>query len=290
MGASPPNYRYLDLPFVTEAQRLFDEAEATVAGDPELLQRARHARLPLDRASVVRYAALMREWLASGRPPEEMPLDRDAIAQRYRQTWHDQADLRLSEGERSAEYERADAEVAALTARRAFVPLPERFGGLPPGSVFDFTADATRNWQDIVKVVPADTESGITNRLELTDDLLQLDRTGRSYALPMPWGLYDQVNKAGTGGAAIRAEDVPGPGYHWYKMGAFTIVPSHYLYFFWSWIIQLDIDSVIDPQQPEARFEVWANLSFEGPGFPHGTPGQKNAICVERVVLVKTQP
>ena len=287
MGASPPNYRYLDLAFVTEAQGIFDRAEAAVAGNPELLQRVRHARLPLDRASVVRYPVLLREWVATGKPPEEMPLNRDAIARRYQQTWHEQIDLRIPEARRAAERETCDAEVAALTARKAYVPLPERFRDLPAGTVFDFTADATRNWRNTVKVVPDDTESGITNRLELTDDLLQPDGDKRSYALPMPWGLYDQLNKRSEVGAPIKAEDVPGPGYHWYKMGAFKIVPSDYMYFFWSWIIQLDVDSVIDPATPDAQFEVWANIKFEGPGFPHGKPEEKNAICVERVVLVK---
>ncbi|MBM3499428.1 MAG: DUF4838 domain-containing protein, partial [Armatimonadetes bacterium] len=286
MGASPPSYRYLDLAFVTEAQRLFDAAEAAVQDDAELLQRVRHARLPLDRAAVVRYPTLMREWLAAGQDPAAMPLDRDAIAARYRQTWHEQIELRLPEDERAAEGDRCDGEVAALTSRRAYVPLPERFRDLPPGSVFDFTAEATRNWADIVKVVPADTESGVTNRLELTEGLLQTDGEGRSYALPMPWGLYDQVNKQWLSGAPIKPEDVLGPGYHWYKMGSHKIVPSHYLYFFWSWIIQLDVDSVIDPQNPDAEFEVWANIAFEGPGFPHGEAGQTNAIGVERVVLV----
>lgn len=288
MGASPPNYRYLDFDFVRWAQDVFDQAEAAVSNDPELLRRVRHARLPLDRATVVRYPDLMREWLSTRRAPEAMPLDRDAIAKRYRETWYDQIELRLPEAERAAERSRCDAEVQTLTARKPYyVPLPERFRGYPPGTVFDFTADATRNWQNIVKVVPADTESGITNRLELTEDLLQLDGEGRSYALPMTWGLYDQINNQGISGTPIRPEDVPGPGYHWYKMGTFRIVPSHYLYFFWSWIIQLDIDSVIDPRDPNREFEIWANIAFEGPGFPHGNPNDRNAICVERVVLVK---
>jgi len=33
-----------------------------------------------------------------------------------------------------------------------------------------------------------------------------------------------------------------------------------------------------------------ANIKFEGPGFPHGGPDEKNAINIERVVLVRTQP
>ncbi|MGQ9732879.1 MAG: DUF4838 domain-containing protein, partial [Candidatus Zipacnadales bacterium] len=287
MGASPQNYRYLDLHFVVEAQNIFDQAEAAVAADPELLQRVRHARLPLDRASVIRFPALMREWLAKGNDPETIPLDRDGIAKRYQQTWHTEINRRIPSARQAAEREKCEAEVNTLTARRLYVPLPERFCKEPAGTVFDFTADQTRNWQDIVKVVPDETESGITNRLELTSDLLQPDGKGQSYALPMPWGLYDQLNKQIRSGTPIRPQDVPGPGYHWYRMGRFKIMPSDYMYFFWSWIIQLDVDSVIDPADPEAEFEIWANIKFEGPGFPHGDPAMPNAICVERVVLVK---
>ena len=76
--------------------------------------------------------------------------------------------------------------------------------------------------------------------------------------------------------------------YGWYKMGPYRIGPSYYLYFFWSWIIQVDIDDVVDPARPNQKFDAWACIKLEGPGFPHGKAGQKNAICVERVVLVKS--
>ena len=112
---------------------------------------------------------------------------------------------------------------------------------------------------------------------------------GRSYKLPMPWGLYNAAAKDFTRKGAIKPADVPGPGYHWYRMGTFRVRPTDYLYFFWSWIIQVDIDSVVDPAHPAQRFDVWARVKFEGPAFPHGRPGAKNAITIERVVLVKAE-
>jgi hypothetical protein len=104
----------------------------------------------------------------------------------------------------------------------------------------------------------------------------------------MPWGRYDVRNKRSFRPAYIRPADVPGPGYHWYKMGPFPIGPSYYVYFFWSWIIQLDVDNVVDPKRPDRKFVVWARIKFEGPAFPHGKPGDKNAICIERVVLTQS--
>ena len=31
-----------------------------------------------------------------------------------------------------------------------------------------------------------------------------------------------------------------------------------------------------------------ARIKFEGPGFPHGQAGQKNAICIERVIVIRS--
>jgi hypothetical protein len=95
---------------------------------------------------------------------------------------------------------------------------------------------------------------------------------------------------------------VTGPGYAWYRLGSVPVRPSHYVYFFWSWVIQFDVGSAADevafadssaPSPPTAvggatpTFEVWARIRFEGPGFPHGRAEDKDAISVERVVLVR---
>jgi hypothetical protein len=290
MGASPRQYRYLDLAFIRAARGLFDQAEEAVAEDEVRLRRVRHARLPLDRATLVLYPHLVKEWVRGGGRPQDMPTDRAAVGRRVRETWHEQADLRIPKSRRAAEKAKADKQVDFLLARLAHVPVPKKFGGLPRDAVFQFTAEETRNWKDYVKRVPADdAPSGITNRLELDETLFRdpkADR-GRSYKLPMPWGLYNVKSKTSSGTGRIRAEDVPGPGYHWYRLGTFRIRPTDYLYFFWSWIVQVDVDSVVDPDRPQETFEVWARIKFEGPGFPHGKPVEQNAICIERVVLVK---
>jgi len=66
-----------------------------------------------------------------------------------------------------------------------------------------------------------------------------------------------------------------------------TLTASSYVYFFWSWIIQVPVESAVDAKAPSPRCEIWARIKFEGPGFPHGQGGRKNAIYVERVVVVR---
>jgi len=282
MGASPRQYRYLDLPFMLDAQGIFDKAEQAVAGDEALLKRVRFARLPLDRATLVLYPDLMSQWVKGGHAAETIPLDRDAIAARCKDTWYAQVAFRIPPGQQPSARAEADAELKPLLIKPAFVQLPEKFRGLPPGSVFDYTADMSRNYNDEAKRAPdAEAETGITNRLELSDDDM------KRYALPMPWGVYDVINARGVTSNLIKPEDVPDSGYHWFRVGTLPIGASYYVYFFWSWVIQVDLENAVDTDHPDRLFEVWARIKFEGPGFPHGKPDAKNAICVERVVLVK---
>lgn len=284
MDASPPQYRHLDDEFVIEASGFFDKAEEAVQGDATLLRRVRFARLPLDRAILALWPKLSFEWSRTkGKDRADFPLNRDAVTARCNNTWCTEIDLRLPPSERAAARAEADAETKDLALLPASAQIPEQFAEIPSESISDFTADLSRNWNNIVKrVVDADADTKITNRLELSDEDI------KKYALPMPWGLYDAAKAQGITSGALRAEDVPGPGYHWYRLGASTIGPSYYLYFFWSWILQIDVESAIGADHPDQTFDIWARIKFEGPGFPHGKPEDKNAICIERVILVKT--
>lgn len=280
----PPlsRYTYLTLDFLRRAQAAFDEAEAVVRGDLVELRRVRHARLPVDRACLVLWPKLMRQWTAADGQPEEIPLDRGAIATRCRETWLTQIDLRFPESQRAAHRAEADAELTPLLSRPAVVPPPERFRHLPPKDLFDFTAEVSSNYRDLAKRVPdAEAESGIAVRLELSDEDME------KYKLPMGWGAYAPSGKKSLGSATIRPQDVPGPGYHWYRLPPVAVPPSTYVYFFWSWIVQFPVAEAGDASRPEEMLDVWARIKFEGPGFPHGRPGQKNAICVERVIVVR---
>ena len=84
-----------------------------MADNPVLLRRVRHARLPLDRATLVLWPKLMREWIAEDGAPEEIPLDREAIAERCRDTWLAQIDLRIPESQQAAERAKVEAELDA---------------------------------------------------------------------------------------------------------------------------------------------------------------------------------
>ena len=289
IGMSPgaSAFSFLDFETILTSQRLFDEGDKALAGNDTLLRRWRHARLSLDRATCVRWRQIAGDYKRLGKSMGDFPLDRARIADRIKQTWTEQATMRLTGNGRARSLTQLNEEMVKFTALPTNLSSPAKFRDVPLETIFDFTADLTRNWQNVVKVVKdPEAESGISNCLTFPNSAGEKQPLAK-YKLPMPWGLYIPLDKNFYAKTDIKPEDVPGAGYHWYKLGTHKLQPSMYLYFFWSWIIQLDIDSASDVNNPDAEFDIWGRIKFTGPAFPHGKADEGNAIWVERVVLVK---
>lgn len=109
----PAMYHYLDSRFVPLAQRLFDEAEGSVADEPVLLRRVRHARLSLDRATLYRWNRLTKDWEARGLP-QQRRLDPRRIIARYRQTWVQQIELRVPASQEARHLAELERELAGF--------------------------------------------------------------------------------------------------------------------------------------------------------------------------------
>ncbi|NUP98996.1 MAG: DUF4838 domain-containing protein [Armatimonadetes bacterium] len=282
---TPSIYRYLDLAFVREAHRIFDQAEAAVAADPVLRKRVQHARLPLDRATLYVWRNLCREHITGGGTPENLGLDRQAVAARAKETMRVQIDQRLPAGRRDHEKQEAARIIDGLVSVPGFVELPEEFRKLPAADVVDLTPDTFRLWANEAKLV-ADKEAdlGSTARLRMADT--KPDPRG-DYLLtpekPMPWGVYDTINKKGLKSAPIKYEDVTDGGYHRYKLENVTLTEGCYVYYFWSWVIQADLGGI----EPGAAYDIYTWVKFDGPGFPHGDANEENAISVARIIAVR---
>jgi len=117
-AAGPEAYAYLDREFVVRAQELFDRAARRVLDQPELSRRVRHARLTLDRATLVRWNDLVHGSAAGARPDPTPSLDWDAVVRRYRQAWSEQIELRMPEASWTAARAEVQREVDYWSASR----------------------------------------------------------------------------------------------------------------------------------------------------------------------------
>jgi len=275
-------FSYLTTGFLQQANGIYAKAANAVKSDPVLSRRVAIARGSVDIAILRRYRSLMKQWRQEKHDESTFPLDREAAGKRYLAAATARIDMWLPKDKRGPEILKLQNLVGSLTSGPAFLPPPAKFKDVPTKDLFTYNAADTRNYADRAKVVvDKDAETGYATRYIIPDDELE------KYKLPMPWGVYDTVGKKSTLLTAIKATDIPGAGYHWYKMGDVTLTGHDYLYFFWSWIIQNDLVSAYNAQTPDAKYEVWADLKFEGPAFPFGKAGDKNAISVERIALVK---
>jgi hypothetical protein len=275
------SFKFLTTAFMQQANATFDKAAAAVQDDAVLAQRVRNARYSLDNAIVRRYARLAQEWVREGKSPESFPLDRAATVARLRQRWTEQIELRIIPDDRAAALEKQNAELDRLVASPVFVPLPAKFADVPAEKLFVYNPHDTRNYSTVQVVEDKAAETGYATRFEVPDAEME------KYKLPMPWGIYNEVTKGTPLSGQIDTAQVPGPGYNWYQMGDVTLTGHEYFYFFWSWIIKNELHDTFDPADPSAKYEVWVDLKFTGPAFPHGKAEDKNAISVGRVVLVK---
>ncbi len=283
----PKLYNYLSLDFVIRSDAMFDEAERAAGTSEILLRRVRHARMPLDRFVARLHDELTAQWTEKGNAADAMPLKREKFMTRYMQSWNEQIDLRFPEEKRDAERKIAADEIAKLTSGPAYslraAPGDNaKFSESMLAKAIVYGAETTRNSGSEAKLAEdKDAQNGMATRYEIPDAELE------KYKLPMPWGIYDTTASSEPLNNAVQASDIPGPGFHWYKMGELDLPSGRsYLYFFWSWIIQTDLKVGAD-EAPDQIFEVWASLKFEGPAFPHGKKEDKNAISVEKVALVR---
>jgi len=110
-------FRYLTPAFLRRAQALFDRAQREVAGNPLLLRRVYHARLALDRATLLLWDDELGR--KAQRPDAGPALEAQVVARRFRDTAHEQIGLRVRPSRRKLLMQAVDTEIAERLAKIA---------------------------------------------------------------------------------------------------------------------------------------------------------------------------
>lgn len=316
INAQPRDARYLNVDTLLRLHAIFDRAEQAVAGNPELLRRVGIARIGLDRATVYRWRWLERELKNAGQGMERLePLDRQAIAERAAQRMRQAIGDRHDSTETLQDVRDAGFDFAGkLNHTRARIegevfpehlmefakrdirpgPVPEPLKNVPPADLYAYTADDFReswrpwNPKPFELVRDSDSPTGWCSRITFDGPPKNIYKLTQDE--PFAFGAYVLTDYSIEGIDRVRRtiypRDIPGPGYHLYKLADVEIPASAYLYFSRSWAWQIVTDLLSDPSRPPRTFDIYLSVKFDGPDYPHGNPDVANQICIDRVFAV----
>lgn len=276
-------YRMVDYEFMTNAQRCFDRAEAAVRTEPELLDRVQAWRVNLDITALNFRHQLTRDYTRRGGDAGDYPYRIAVLKERILGALARTTSPHLlmkypcwKEGKPVGEVpvrEQTREYVELLCQGKESAPLTEQFQSLAPERVIDVMAPQLTPCAWTV----ADPEAALGLALEAKDP--------NPKELPILVGLYDLASKKQRALNSIKAEDLPGRGYHWYRLGQFPLGEWTYLHLL-NWRITLHMHMLCDPRRPDRQWEAWASVKFTGPQYPHGEPGAPNRLYVDRVILI----
>lgn len=291
LGMYPPTAAstHLDLANVTAAQKLFDRGTELLKDDPVRLKRWNHARLGIDRAVLIMARSLMAEYLKINGSLKGYPFaDRNAIAKRIHAVAAEQAAIRLTPKNAKSFLAKLKKETDKYTAEitERSLHTPEIFKDVPPQNLFDFSFENSSRWRNFVELVD-DPDSDIGKVACISFPHKSPKIKIKDYQFPILFGIYSPSTKRPLWGHNFQKSRVKKPGYNWYKLGTTRLNGDCYMFIFKSWHITLGTSNPYDMNDPDRKFDIWVRIKFTGPSFPHGKPGEKDAIYFERMMLVK---
>jgi len=262
----PPNSAYLTLDLMAQAEKLFNDAEAAVKTDPELLKRVQLARLPIRYVWSCRW----RDFQAMARKQKLAwpgPADFNANAQTFLDLCHANQITMLSEGARIDSFQ---ARMVDLGRADTATP-PPGCENLPADQWIDLQDDAFNLWNegtgsglkhddlasDRVAAWNSGTHYEWSTQCQLgiadldpnaTYDVyvsVRVEKTGEE-GLAFTAGIYDTKNRIGLGQTGAQCKDITSDKYVAYKIATTKL---HDLVYLWA----------APPKNPENVKTVWVD-------------------------------
>ena len=282
------DFTYLDETFLPRAAHLLDEAESAVRTDPVLLRRVRHARLSLDRALLLRYPVLRKQY-AKRRMTDAFPLPEwNSLLKRYRETWL--AEMAVRAGKSMPEESAALSKFCNMLEKRRDLPVPAAFKHYPDDSVLVYPAAMFQRWNNYMRMgKDPESTTGEAIRANVADAFNHPSVYHREdrFRIPFPWKIHPLVGKKILEGSTPVSSPMP-RGYHWYRIAEKVPLESgSRLELFCG--IGMDLDGAVSDNSERGQlYDVWASIKFTGPDYTkNGNPTRENAVFIDQVVVIR---
>ena len=267
---------------VVDWQERFSRMEEKVGSRPDVVQRLRELRLPLDVLTLSRWEVLRQKGLSVAGGADGVhararaALDRgvarritldgprgDALRRRYR-------DCRFSK----------ILDIKHFLASVTVKPLPEEFKGIPEDRIVQVFVDESP-YQSVKRVAMPDAATGFA--------LVETDVPEDKQLVPFPVGVYDKTGERYVLKSPIPADRIVPGEFRLYKLGRGTISSPHS--FIWvghSWKMGLSCQDCYHEGMEEA-WDIYVSLKFEGPAYDPSSQLKKSAVYLDRAVFLRPQ-
>lgn len=281
-------FTHLNGKYLLEAQKLLDKGEKLLAGDTVKIRRWDIVRLSLNRAILARKRSLLLNHKKVSGSLEKFPFDMEKLVRQTEKIYKEQLVRKISKT--SPIYKKTlltmDAELRNFKKKipESLLTPPKKFAHIPADRIFDFTPDIAQCYLQLFKLVEdPEAETGVVRRLEFNGD----HRIGKfaDYQKKLVWGIC--ANSINRYWAAAGYHFFKPGGYQWYKLGESRVSSDAIFYFPWNWFLQINVAEAFDPNNEDAKFEVWANFKFTGNIIRGGNKNEPASISFQRLILIK---
>lgn len=226
---------------------------------------------------------LMRKWLDAGKAWEDFPLDRQRAAERALAAIREHVAFRFDQATADAAIRAIQPRIDFSLAQNDHWPSPTELDGQPVTVLLEQVPSMAGSYgTNPIRVADPESQTGVTEQAQLTPD-------GETRLAGGIWHVPEFHDIAVTKARPVFKQDIPGPGYHWYRIfDGVKIRPGDRLYLTDSWVMQYSIAPVYDPSEPEKRYDLWVHAKFTEPEPSSesrpATP-QPITISIDRVLV-----
>jgi len=256
-------YTYFTPKNMAKWTELFDSMEILTKNSPEQQFHVRLARMGLDAIVIANWKKFTDKY------PEKKPLLAE-FENRLKET-----DQRMLV-DRMPGY-KADISEWIDMANRQPKPLSHELAIVSKDLLSQVNPDFPNNLAETAKVSDPAAAWGVSN----------FCNTGM---IPFKLGFFDdysKINNKSKFSTISESEIKIAPdNYKFYKLGTITLTPNCYI---WggNGNIQVMLGHLYSTDEPNAKYDVYVSLKFEGPAYSLVTAGKPNRVLCDRIVLVK---
>lgn len=254
-------YRYLSPNNIIRWQKLFDQMENVATDSPQHLRNVKNLRMTLDIVTLDKWQEVRDRALANGMTVK-------SLDNRIKSQLEDEL-ARIPFTDKQARRDWLESLLAPkrLLASARVKPLPVPLDKIPPGKLRQ--AFPLREWKP-------DSEAALS--VAVQSEMLEL---------PLTTGVYDNYNAKFILSTDIPRDQLKPGKYHVYKVGQTVLTPNCCFWLTQKWFATIALEQHYVEGDPYKKWDIYASIKVDGPGYGSAKSGQKNVLSCDRVILVE---